>query len=207
MPKTRKQRLNPEDRRQLLLQAALDALSQFGAQGTGVREISKTAGVSPGLITHYFDGKESLFVEAYEEMSQRYLAEIRAISCDKELAAETRLKNVFRQYFSGEWSKDGMIGTYTSFWSLSQTIPALKTAFGKVFQEQCLAFEQLVDDLAEERGLTINPKQFATFLLIFLEGVWFESCLNPKAIDKDSIQEFCWDWLECYIAAKSCGSP
>lgn len=202
MANQKRQRLNPEDRRQLMLQSARGSLAKYGAQGTGVREICKDLGVSPGLLTHYFDGKESLFIEAYQDMAQQYLAEVRAITGDPELSAEDRLKKLFRLYFSNEWSKDGVIGTYTGFWSLSQTIPALKTAFEKTFQEQRAAFEILVRDLIEERGISIDSESFATFLLVFLEGVWFESCLNPQAVDKERTQAFCWDWLECYLAAK-----
>ena len=202
MTKEKHQRLNPEDRRQLLLQATRDTLSKYGAQGTGVREICKALNVSPGLLTHYFDGKESLFIEAYEDMAQQYLGEIQKIASDTDLSAEDRLKKLFRLYFSNEWSKDGTIGTYIGFWSLSRTIPALKTAFEDTFQKQSAVFEGLVHDLVEARGLNIEPKSFATFLLVFLEGVWFESCLNPNAIDKDSIQDFCWDWLEFYTASK-----
>lgn len=199
----KRQRLNPEDRRRLMLQGARDLLAKYGAQGTGVREICKDLGVSPGLLTHYFDGKDSLFLEAYQDMAKQYLAEVRAITGNTELSAEERLKQLFQLYFSNQWSNDGVIGTYTGFWSLSQTNPALKSAFEETFQEQRAAFELLIQGLIEERRISVDLHTFATFLLVFLEGVWFESCLNPKAVDKARIQVFCWDWLECYLAAKS----
>ncbi|AZV80933.1 TetR family transcriptional regulator (plasmid) [Parasedimentitalea marina] len=202
MAKEKKQRLNPADRRQLLLQAARDSLSKYGAQGAGVREICKDLNVSPGLLTHYFSGKDSLFIEAYQEMAQQYIAEIHAVISDTDISAEDRLKKLFALYFSTKWSEAGTIGTYTGFWSLSQTIPSLKTAFETTFKHQQAAFEQLVGDLVEEREISIDPKPFATFLLVFLEGVWFERCLNPNVVDKDSIQDMCWDWLECYMIAK-----
>lgn len=203
MANQKRQRLNPEDRRQLMLQAARDSLARNGAQGSGVREICKDLGVSPGLLTHYFDGKDSLFIEAYEDMAQDYLARIRAIAADRSLPAEERLKQLFMLYFSAEWSDAGTIGTYTGFWSLSQTIPSLKTAFERTFRGQHSAFETLIGDLVAERGVEIDPKAFAAFLLVFLEGIWLELCLNPNVVDKDSIQAICWDWLESYLAAKS----
>ncbi|WP_169054350.1 TetR/AcrR family transcriptional regulator [Nitratireductor sp. XY-223] len=202
MAKEKQQRLTPENRRQLLLQATRDTLAKYGAQGTGVREICNALGVSPGLLTHYFAGKESLFLAAYEDMAQGYLREMEAAAGNGKLSAEGRLKELFRLYFSRRWAADDIIGTYTSFWSLSQTIPELKSAFEDTFQQQLTVFEQLIHDLVDERGLRLSTKPFATFLLVFLEGVWLESCLNPKTVDKDSIEEFCWDWLECYMAAK-----
>ena len=69
MASGKRQRLNPEERRKLMLQSTRDTLARYGAQGTGVREICNDLGVSPGLLTHYFKGKDSLFVEAYRDMS------------------------------------------------------------------------------------------------------------------------------------------
>ncbi|MEM6464666.1 MAG: TetR family transcriptional regulator C-terminal domain-containing protein [Pseudomonadota bacterium] len=203
MATAKKQRLTPENRRQLLLEATRNTLARYGAQGTGVREICSELDVSPGLLTHYFSGKESLFIAAYEDMAQGYLREIEAIAGDRRLSAEDRLKELFRLYFSKRWSGDDTIGAYTGFWSLSQTIPELKSAFENTFEQQLSVFEQLISDLVEERKLRLPPKPFASFLLVFLEGVWLESCLNPRTVDKDSIQAFCWDWLECYMSAKS----
>lgn len=207
MAKEKRQRLTPQDRRQLLLQATRDALARYGAQGTGVREICASAGVSPGLLTHYFAGKESLFLAAYEDMAQGYLREIEKIAGDKNQPADDRLRELIRLYFSSRWSREETIGTYTGFWSLSQTIPDLKSAFEDTFEKQLSVFERLVRDLVDERGLDLLPRPFAAFLLVFLEGVWLESCLNPKTVDRESIQEFCWDWLECYTAAKARRRP
>ncbi len=61
-------RLAPDERRQSLIEAALDCLSQLGPHGTGVREICNRAGVSPGLLRHYFDGKDALITEAYRTL-------------------------------------------------------------------------------------------------------------------------------------------
>lgn len=198
----KRQRLNPEDRRQLMLQSARESLARYGAQGTGVREICKELGVSPGLLTHYFSGKDSLFVEAYQDMAQEYVQEIRAIIEDDGQTAEQRLRRLFALYFSDDWSDSNTIGTYTGFWSLSQTIPELKTAFEETFRGQHAAFQLLVADLVAERNVDIDPEPFAAFLLVFLEGTWFELCLNPKVVNKESIQELCWDWLETYLAKK-----
>ena len=198
----KRQRLNPEDRRQLMMRSARDSLARYGAQGTGVREICKDLGVSPGLLTHYFSGKDTLFVEAYRDMSQNYRRDIAAITEDETQSAESRLRKLFSLYFSEQWSDEATMSTYSSFWSLSRTNAELKAAFGETFKDQVSSLEKLVADLVKERGVDIDPGPFASFLLVFLEGIWFQLCLNPDALDKDSIQDICWDWLECYLIQK-----
>ena len=119
MPAGKRQRLNPEERRKLMLQSARDTLAKYGAQGTGVREICKDLGVSPGLLTHYFSGKDSLFVEAYRDMSRSYISDIGRIAGDTDLTAEARFRKIFDLYFSQEWSDEATMGTSVSYTHLT----------------------------------------------------------------------------------------
>jgi AcrR family transcriptional regulator len=55
-----------EDRRGDILAAAR---AEFGARGfdaTTIRGVARAAGVDPRLVHHYFDGKDALFVAAFE---------------------------------------------------------------------------------------------------------------------------------------------
>ena len=54
-----------ETRRQDLIAATLDAIAESGLKGATVREIAERAGVTPGLIRHYFVSKELMFQAAY----------------------------------------------------------------------------------------------------------------------------------------------
>lgn len=48
-------------RREELLQAALDLFSENGFEGTSIRDIAKTLGVSVSVVYHYFENKEGLW--------------------------------------------------------------------------------------------------------------------------------------------------
>ncbi len=62
-------RREPEEkRREQLMQAALDLIAEGGAQAATVREIAARAGVTPGLIRHYFQSKEALTRAAYRHL-------------------------------------------------------------------------------------------------------------------------------------------
>lgn len=55
---------NPDQQRQNIIRAALAEFSQTGFAGTSLRTIARQAGVTHGLIRHYFQGKEELFHSA-----------------------------------------------------------------------------------------------------------------------------------------------
>lgn len=52
-----------EDRRNAILEAALELFIQKGYSGTKISDIAEKAGMSTGLMFHYFKSKEQLYVE------------------------------------------------------------------------------------------------------------------------------------------------
>ena len=58
-------RASEEERRQDLIRATLDCVAEKGLKGATVREIALKAGVTNGLIRHYFDGKDQMVQAAY----------------------------------------------------------------------------------------------------------------------------------------------
>ncbi|WP_076004174.1 TetR/AcrR family transcriptional regulator [Dehalogenimonas formicexedens] len=72
-PKTiRSERLKYEERRYLILQAALDVFAEKGFQGAKTREIAKRAGVSETLIFRYFATKEELYRTGLKELMDQH---------------------------------------------------------------------------------------------------------------------------------------
>ncbi|RVJ51992.1 TetR family transcriptional regulator, partial [Sinorhizobium meliloti] len=53
------------ERRQELIEATLDCISEFGLKGATVRQIALRAGVTAGLVRHYFESKDQMVAEAY----------------------------------------------------------------------------------------------------------------------------------------------
>jgi AcrR family transcriptional regulator len=57
------------DRRQQILEAALDVFAEEGFEGATTKEIAKRADVTQGLIYFYFPSKEDLFCAAFEHQA------------------------------------------------------------------------------------------------------------------------------------------
>jgi AcrR family transcriptional regulator len=58
-----------EDRRAQIIDAALHVFSQKGFERTTNKDIAQEAGITPGLIYHYFESKEELLKAAIEQHS------------------------------------------------------------------------------------------------------------------------------------------
>src|SRR6266581_2995222 len=58
-----------EDRREQIIDAAMQAFSQKGYARATNKDIAREAGITPGLIYHYFDSKEALLKAIIDERS------------------------------------------------------------------------------------------------------------------------------------------
>ena len=75
--KPRYERQVASDRREALVDAAIESLKRHGHEGLSVRRIAAEAGVSIGLINHHFPNKDTLVAESYRAFSRRLTAELR----------------------------------------------------------------------------------------------------------------------------------
>src|SRR3546814_16629975 len=64
-------RESADARRAGLIEATAACLAGHGLAGTNVRAICKRAGVSPGLLRHYFGGIDDLVAATYRATSDR----------------------------------------------------------------------------------------------------------------------------------------
>ncbi|MCG3208500.1 MAG: HTH-type transcriptional repressor Bm3R1 [Anaerolineae bacterium] len=61
-----------EDKRAAILNATLRLISQNGFHGTAMSMVAKEAGVSAGIIYHYFDSKDALMDELYRHIKRNF---------------------------------------------------------------------------------------------------------------------------------------
>lgn len=71
-PTTR--RMQAQERRRQILDAALSLFARHGYSGTTTKAIAAEAGITEGLIFHYFGGKAELLVEVAEQRSALLVA-------------------------------------------------------------------------------------------------------------------------------------
>src|SRR5580700_11915258 len=67
-----------EMRRRELVEVSIDSLAEVGFVGTTLAQIAARAGVSPGLVAHYFDDKDGLLDAAFRSLARRVGTQVRA---------------------------------------------------------------------------------------------------------------------------------
>jgi AcrR family transcriptional regulator len=77
-----------EDKRRLLLDAAVRVFARRGYHGSRVGDIAEEAGVAHGLIYHYFASKEEVLRTVFRENFVELLDRFRAVEATEEPAPE-----------------------------------------------------------------------------------------------------------------------
>ncbi len=96
---TRKQQQRSIRTQQKLLDAALDAFSEYGFKGTSTRDIADRAGVHHPLITYHFKNKEELWRSAADRIFSDFArALIQAGKDNADKCAKTRMAALIRAY-------------------------------------------------------------------------------------------------------------
>ena len=193
------QRLEADERRDALVNATIRCLARLGPRATSVREICAEAGVSPGLLRHYFEGKDDLVAQSYMQLTAKLNGKVEAFLLDPDRDPEQRLEQLFIHILTEEWVSDEILGVWVAFWSLQRSdkrLSDLHRVYNRVFRN---LIGQVLAELAEQRGITTNIRLSAISLSALLDGLWLELCLDPEEFSAAEGISLCRSWLDGFL--------
>ena len=168
-------------RRRQLIQATIISIHEQGFANATISRISKNAGLSGGIVAHYFDDKAGLLAATMRSLAQNLLRE----TVMRLKAAKTpveRIDAVILANFSDEQNEPENVSAWLAFWAEARNAPALwriqKINERRLLSNLSHAFKQLLP--AEEARLA------AAGLAAMIEGLWLRCALSngPLTIDQ-----------------------
>lgn len=117
----------PDIRKPQLVQATMAVIDRVGLQSASISLISKEAGVSSGIINHYFGGKHGLLEETMREILRQLSSTVtqKLNQLPKE-AHQQRINAIIDGNFVGYQAENKVAKTWLAFWSYSVHDPELK---------------------------------------------------------------------------------
>jgi len=188
-----------EIRRPQLIQATMEVIDQVGLQAASVALIGRTAQVSPGIINHYFGGKDGLLEatmrQVLKDLGDGITQELAQVDPDDVVG---RLLAIVRGNFNPRQLDSHVVKTWLAFWAQAMHHPVL-------FRLQRVNAQRLLSHLRRElkRVVTAERAQFiATAIAALIDGIWLRGALNPEGIDVDQALEIITDYLERQLPAE-----
>ncbi|MBB4633145.1 TetR/AcrR family transcriptional regulator [Sphingosinicella soli] len=181
--KTRRvRRQTPELRRQDLLAVTISCLAQLGPRGTTGREICRRAGVSHGLLRHYFSNPDNLLLETYQELCDSFIARF-----EDELAAGytdpwKTVDRLFEVHFSDEWSNPDILGAWIAFWALVRNNPDFAAVSADYNARLHALLDQAVGRLPPG---PVPPRDIAALVSATMDGLWLDYSLSSDRLPRE----------------------
>ncbi|MGH8130947.1 MAG: TetR family transcriptional regulator C-terminal domain-containing protein [Steroidobacteraceae bacterium] len=195
--KPRYERRVASDRREALVEAAIESLKRFGHEGLSVRRIAAEAGVSIGLINHHFPNKDALVAESYRSFSRQLTASFEAAVISAGTEPRARLRAFFKAVFSRPNLDPQVLTAWVVFWGLLQVSPEMRAVHDEEGRGYGDLLGTLLKDLAKESGRLRFDTRLATIgLTALLDGLWLEWCLDPENFRPAEAAALCEVWID-----------
>ena len=170
-----------DQRRSELVEATLACIAALGLEHTTVREIAVRAGVTPGLIRHYFAGKDELVLAAY-----RHHVESMGASSQKAVAEAgddpvAQLAAFVSANLSPPILDPANMSLWASFITTVRTDPLMADVHREGYQGYRSAAEHLLQRAAESAGLNLSKTQvrhLGIALNAVIDGLWLEGSMS-----------------------------
>jgi betaine-aldehyde dehydrogenase len=162
-----------ETRRAQLIEVTIDSLADVGYVGTTLAQIARRAGVSPGLVAHYFGEKDALLEAAFRSLARVLAARVRTALALAGTPRE-RVQAVIDTNLAPE-EFDRRTGTaWLAFWGQVLHVEGLKRV-QTAYQRRMLS--NLRNDL---RSLIPggDARSLAAMIAAMIDGVWLRAALS-----------------------------
>ena len=200
--KPRFERQVASDRREALVDAAIDCLKRHGQEGLSVRRIATAAGVSVGLINHHFPGKDSLVAEAYRTFSRRFTSGFEAAVEAAGPDPRERLRAFFNTVFSRPNLDPEVLTAWVVFWGLLRVSPQMRAVYEEEGRGYGDLLGRLLSDFARASGHpTADLRLSIVALTALLDGLWLDWCLDSSSFRPKEAAALCYESVERMLGA------
>ena len=186
-------RADPDARRQSLVEACARVLARDGAAGVSVRAICAEAGVSPGLLRHYFAGVSEAIAETYRWVGGQVEAALAAAVAEAGSDPRARLVAYLAANFRAPIASPDLLASYVALWSLTRSDPVVAAVRGEVYAGFREGLEAL---LGAYRPALADPSTAAIALTALIDGLWLELSLGEAPFSAEEAETLAARWLD-----------
>lgn len=188
-------RESADTRREALISACATSLARHGVQGTSVRVICAEAGVSPGLLRHYFDGIDALIATTYRWTGDRVQSALAEAVAGAPQTPRKQLLAYLTASFAPPIADPELLATWLAFWALTKTDSQIARLHGEIYRDYRAELETLL--AACSPG---DHRLAAVALTALVDGLWLELSLGNAPFSREEAGVLVEKWLDALLA-------
>ncbi|MEN9658394.1 MAG: hypothetical protein RL571_1859 [Pseudomonadota bacterium] len=187
-------------RRQQLINATLMAIDQVGMEDASIALIARFAGVSNGIISHYFQDKNGLLAATMRylmnTLTENVHVQRNALEDDSPRA---HLQVIIEGNFDASQVNSPAMKTWLAFWAASMHHPSLhrlqRINDRRLYSNLCCQFRRVLplpDARSAARGLAA-----------LIDGLWLRGALSGDSFDTRQAQQIAYEYMDYQLAKQA----
>jgi TetR/AcrR family transcriptional regulator, transcriptional repressor of bet genes len=173
-------RIGEERRREALIDAVLDLVAEGGPQAATVRAIADRAGVTAGLIRHYFQTKEDLTRAAYRHVMVKMTIDNARVLDTAPPDPSARLAAFVAASLRPPVLDSVAMGIWAGFVHMIRKDPAMRDVHAQTY----LGYRDILQQLIADLGRVTDPAVLRAQAIAsngVIDGLWMEGCVLPDS--------------------------
>ncbi|MBC9249209.1 transcriptional regulator BetI [Pseudomonas alcaligenes] len=190
-------------RRSQLIAATLEAVDQVGMSDASIAYIARIAGVSNGIISHYFQDKNGLLEATMRHLMQALSNAVRQRRFElQDASPRAHLRAIIDGNFDDSQVSGPAMKTWLAFWAASMHQPALqrlqKINDHRLYSNLCCEFRRALDKA--------HARAAARGLAALIDGLWLRGALSGTTFDIQQALHIAYDYLDLQLAKATTSS-
>lgn len=187
-------------RKQQLIQATLVVINEVGMQEASIALIARKAGVSNGIISHYFRDKNGLLEAAMRHIQYQlgFAVAIR-LRMLSDATPKLRIQAIVEGNFDTTQTSEAAMKTWLAFWASSMHQPNLNRL-------QKVNDRRLYSNLSYEFGRVLTKDQArlaAKGLAALIDGLWLRSALSNAPFSLEEAKIITNEYIDMQLTNRS----
>ncbi len=181
-----------------LIKATFECIHAHGFTGTTIASVSSQAGVSPGIISHYFGSKDGLLEATMRELL-RHLGEQVLIHSKPTDGPETRIVNIINSNFAEQQVSPEAVTVWLAFWGQALHVPELARLQRVNLRRLSSNLRYWLKFLLPEE----EARATADALAALIDGLWLRRAFTPEDINRSAARQICLDFLNLKLESQA----
>jgi TetR/AcrR family transcriptional repressor of bet genes len=187
-------------RRKQLIHATLEAVDQVGMGDASIAMIARLAGVSNGIISHYFQDKNGLLEATMRHLMKALNQAVRERrSALPDGSPRAHLMAIIDGNFDDSQVNGPAMKTWLAFWAFSMHQPSLRRLQRindhRLYSNLCCEFRRALP--------RDQARSAARGLAALIDGLWLRGALLEDAFDIDQALNLAYEYLDQQLAKQS----
>ena len=188
-----------------VLDAAVQVLTAEGARRFTAARVAERAGVTPGLIRHYFVSKELMFQAAYRAVMMTMFETADQAAEAASASPIDRLRVFLLANFQAPIIDPRNLSLWATFISQISVDPALAAIHREGYLSFRNSLEALLADFFTERSVDASPERcrhLAIAINGLLDGLWLEGCLAGELFGESELVDIALTSIETLLGLR-----